>query len=480
MITTLRPDQERAIEMVRQSLREGKNRPMMQAPTGYGKTKVAAAIASNVIARDKRAIFTVPRISLVDQTVMSFWREGISDVGVIQGQHEMTNWGKPIQVCSVQTLQRRTVPDADVVMIDEAHEWFKFYGKWMLDPEWMRKPFCGLSATPWTRGLGRYYNNLLVAATTQQLIDEGHLSSFKVYVPSHPDLKQVRTVAGDYHEGELSDTMSAGSLVADIVQTWMKLGKGRPTLCFAVDRAHAKKMQAQFTAVGVRTDYIDYMTSLNEREAVKNRFHRGETEIVFNVECLTTGVDWDVRCIILARPTKSEILFVQMIGRGLRTANGKDHCLILDHSDTHLRLGFVTDIHHDVLDEGKERVAGKEKKIALPKECPQCAFLKPPRTAVCPACQFVCTAHSRIETEDGELKEFKGKKKVPTEDKIRFMAQLKWIVRERGYKNGWAANQYRQKFGVWPRSDPAPMPPTPEVINWVKSRQIAYAKSRGK
>ena len=85
-------------------------------------------------------------------------------------------------------------------------------------------------------------------------------------------------------------------------------------------------------------------------------------------DCLTTGVDWDVRCIILARPTKSEMLYVQIVGRGLRTADGKADCLILDHSDTTLRLGFVTDIHHERLDPGT-RKAGSARREQSPSRC---------------------------------------------------------------------------------------------------------------
>jgi len=113
-------------------------------------------------------------------------------------------------------------------------------------------------------------------------------------------------------------------------------------------------------------------------------------KVVCNVGCLTIGIDWDARSIILARPTKSEMLFVQMVGRGLRMADGKTDCLILDHSDNHIRLGFVTDIHHDELDDGWERQKAipKDREV-LPKKCPKCAFLKPPKLLACPCCGFI-------------------------------------------------------------------------------------------
>jgi DNA repair protein RadD len=285
-------------------------------------------------------LFVVPALSLIEQTVQMFWDEGIRDLGVIQADHAMTAPERPVQVASVQTLMRRALPGCDVVVIDEAHRWFDFYGTWMTHPEWARIPFIGLSATPWTRGLGRYYDDLIIAATTADLIEAGFLSRFRVFAPSHPDLSEVRTVAGDYHEGDLGEVMSERTLVADVVETWLKRAQNRSTLCFAVDRAHAKHLQAKFHEAGVATGYVDAHTPPDERERVRQQFADGRLRVVCNVGCLTTGVDWDVRCVILARPTKSEILFVQIIGRGLRTAEGKDDCLILDHSDTHLRLGL--------------------------------------------------------------------------------------------------------------------------------------------
>ena len=222
-------------------------------------------------------------------------------------------------------------------------------------PEWQRVPFVGLSATPWTKGLGKHYDDLIVAATTAELIDKGFLSPFRVYAPAHPDLSAVKIVAGDYHEGQLSEAMSQPVLVADTVSTWLRLGEDRPTLCFAVDRAHARRLADEFEAAGVPTGYVDANTPADERERIGQRLREGQIKVVCNVYCLTTGVDWDVRCIILARPTRSEILYTQIIGRGLRTAEGKSDCLILDHSDTTLRLGFVTDIHHETLDDGQHR-----------------------------------------------------------------------------------------------------------------------------
>jgi superfamily II DNA or RNA helicase len=485
----LRPHQGRALAMLRESLMAGHRRPMLQAPTGFGKTLLAAAIVEGARAKGKRVIFTVPALSLIDQTFAAFFDEGIRDVGVMQGGHPFTDPSKPVQIASVQTLQRRQIPPADIVVVDEAHRWFAMYGSWMSDPSWQRVPFVGLSATPWTKGLGKHYDALLIAATTEDLIDEGYLAPFRVYAPSHPDLSKVHTVAGDYHEGELAEVMNEPVLVADVVSTWLEKGQDRPTLCFAVDRAHAKSLEEKFQDAGVSTAYIDAYTTRDERESIRKRFEKKHIQVVCNVGCLTTGVDWDVRCIVLARPTRSEMLFVQIVGRGLRTAADKDDLLILDHSDTHLRLGFVTDIRHERLDDGSPRPAAeRETKEALPKECPSCSFLRPPKVQVCPACGFKVTKQPGIKCEDGELIEFDrhgnplaaASKKADRETKQRWYSMLLGLAHERGYKSGWVANQYRQKFQVWPRGHiEVALPPSPEVRSYVKSRMIAFAKQRG-
>jgi DNA repair protein RadD len=499
-VRTLRPYQTEAIGKLRQSLASGHRRPVLQCPTGGGKTLIAGEIIAMARAKDKRVAFVVPALSLIDQTVERLWSHGLGDVGVIQANHPMTDWSKPVQICSIQTLAKRGYPDAALVIVDECHVLHEAQKRWLDDPEWAKVPFIGLSATPWTKGLGKHYDDLIVLTTTGELIEQNFLSPFKVFAPAHPDLSGVKVTAGDYNEGQLGETMNRSALVADIVETWLKLGEGRPTICFCVDRAHAKHIQQQFEATGIRCGYIDAYTEPGDRKVVYKQLVNGDLQIVVNIGCLTVGVDWpEVSCIIMARPTKSQMLFVQILGRGLRTHKSKEDLLVLDHSDNHTRLGFVTDIHHSHLSDGKESGKAEPKSAPLPKECPQCAYLRPPRVAKCPNCGFKPEPKSSVEHEDGELVELapKGRRVPRSADEsmpghIRigavhielgaFYGMLKRYGREHGYREGWAANHYKNKTGNWPngRRDAPEMDPIYEVHSWIRSRQIAFSRRKAK
>ena len=490
MAITLRDYQQTAIDRLQAALNDGAKRPVIQAPTGAGKTVIAAALVNQARTEDKRVLFCVPALSLIDQTVERFRANGIWDIGVIQAQHEMTDRRQPVQICSVQTLARRSLPLANLVIIDECHVMFKLYDRWMGLPEWANVPFVGLTATPWSKGMGAAgrWDRLIVGTTTEELIERKHLSDFKCYAPAHPDLSGVKTVLGDYEIKGLGEAMDKKMLVADIVSTWLERGQGRSTICFAVNRVHAKHIETQFKAAGVAAEYMDAFTEMDERSDIISRFGRGETKVICNVGVLTTGFDADVRCIILARPTKSEILYTQMIGRGLRTAEGKDHCLILDHSDTTIRLGFVTDIHKDHLDEGKSGKPIVERKAPLPKECGSCHFLKSPKTLICPACGFQPTPQNQVETAKGELYEL-GRGKVIKPNEIHPAEMQRWysdMVRYaslRGYKKGWAYYAFQDKFKHspprWLIEQPSNMI-SPDVDSWIRSRNIRAAKAKAK
>lgn len=491
----LRPHQTRTLHALARAIAGGHRRVAVQMPTGAGKTVLAARIIEGNLAKGGRPIFVAPAISLIDQTVERLVQYGIDirNIGVIQASHPMTDYAKPVQVASAQTLARRKAHrlDQSLVIVDECHIQQRSIHDWMA--AWNATPFIGLSATPWAKGMAKHWDCLVQEVGIRDLIDDGYLSPYRIFAASHPDLTGVKTRGGDYVESDLSEAMQRGALVGDTVRHWRAHGEGRPTLVFCVDRPHAKAMHAEFSAAGIPAGYIDAYTDRQDRQVVADQFHSGELKVVCNVGCLTTGVDWDVRCIVMCRPTKSESLWVQIGGRGLRTAEGKADCLILDHSDTAMRLGFFEDVEASKTElcDGKRSERGsRDRDEPLPKPCGSCGYMKPAKTHKCPACGFAPERQPDIEYVSAELQELepgraesakaKRNRNTPVAEKARFFAGLQWYAQERGYKPGWAANQYRERYGVWPNAhrDVQPAPPAPEVRSWIKSQQIRYAKRR--
>lgn len=302
----LRPFQNDAISGLRNSFRFGNKRVVIQMPTGAGKTITAANIVEGAISKGNRVIFTAPAISLIDQTVSAFEAEGISDIGVIQASHPRTNPDAQVQVCSVQTLARRDIPQAALVIVDECHIRSVAIEKIMDE-----RPDCffvGLSATPWAKGMGLRWQDLVIPITLQELIDQGYLSKFTAYAPSIPDLTKVKTRAGEYVEADLETVMAEGALVAGVVETWLEKATGRPTLAFGVNCGHTHTIHEAFRSAGVCAAYVDAYTDVVERQLIERQFRSGEVQVVCSVRTMTTGVDWPVSCIVDAAPTKSEIL----------------------------------------------------------------------------------------------------------------------------------------------------------------------------
>jgi DNA repair protein RadD len=497
----LRPDQTLAIDNLRELLRST-SRAIVQAPTGAGKTVMMSDMVTRARAKHKKVIVTVPAISLIDQTVQALATQGLHDeVGVIQAKHMQTDWGRPVQVCSVQTLQRRwqdgQMPEADLVLVDEVHKMFDLFSKWIPDPKWTKVPFIGFSATPWSEGLGKLYNNsLLVATSITKLIEQKTLVPFRTFAPDSPDLSGVRSTTGrdgsDFVAADLDEIMRPAKLVANIVETWKQLASGRVTVAFCCSRAHADQVAKEFNGAGIGAGYLDCESSMSERREVRKAMLRGEIMVVCNVDVIGLGVDWpEVSCIIYARPTKSDMRFVQNIGRGLRSCEGKADLLILDHSTTTQRLGFVDEIYnfHEGLSDEKIKTQAQPV-VAMPKICPNCFMLKPPRTPVCPHCGHEAKVDVKpVMVKRGSLRELRpGDEsydwKAALPDKEHCYGQLWWYGHSHGYKTPYAAVKVKQIFGSFPRArQPQPdliVEPTRELMQWILQQNNSYKKDLAK
>ena len=495
LVKILRPYQENAVSHLWEAFNT-KERVVLAAPTGAGKTAMASSIFMQARKKGLRVGFCVPFLSLIDQTFDAFVSEGLdeNEISLVQADNPLKNYAKPIQICSVDTLVRRKeLPQVDIVIFDECHRQSKLYQRWMTEEPTAN--FAGLSATPWARGMAETWDRLIIVETTRNLIDNGYLSSYKYYAPSSPDLSGVRIIAGDYDEGELGRAMNRPELIADIVDTWKDKGENRPTICFCVTRDHAKEVQSAFLINGIAAGYCDAFSSVKERKEILNQLKIGELKVIVNVGVFTTGLDAPfLSCLILARPTKSEMLFLQIIGRGLRLFEGKQNCLVLDHSDTGLNLGLPCQIHHDHLLPGKltkqQKAAAKEaanEKSNKPHKCINCNHLHEMHLMICPSCGHVRKRTSDVIMHDGYLSELSldGTQNVVAnvshELRQDWYSGLLFIAMERNYNHGWAAHKFKEKFGNYPNDyRKKAVPPSNAVRSWVRSRQIAYAKAKAR
>jgi superfamily II DNA or RNA helicase len=485
----LRPYQEFAIQKLRESLMTGNKRVMLYSSTGSGKTEIAMAMIKAALTKKKRTIFVVNRVELINQTSRRFYKSNIQH-GIIQGANTRMSDSDAL-VCSIQTMAKRGYPDADFIVIDEGHYCAGSKSYVAMIEHYKDKPIIALSATPFSKGLAKKYEwgvlfqDLVIATTVEELIEQGYLVDLDIYAPDKPDLSKVRTTAGDWNEKDLGVECDKPILIGNIVKHWKELGENKPTVCFAVNIAHSKHIVEDFLKNGVTAEHVDCYTSEDDRKAILDRVLSGQTKVISNVGILTTGWDFPAcEVMILARPTKSLILWIQMAGRILRPFEGKAKGKLLDHSGTAELLGFPTDDLPLFLDDGKpKQTTGSDKKIEkpLPKPCPKCSYLKK-KAGACPICKFAPVKQSGIEVGEGKLKILTKKEKAKEAklaglDKQHVYSELLYMAREKNYKSGWAANQYRTIWGVWPRGlEEKTRIPSLQVQNMVRTAMIRFHK----
>ena len=494
--------QQRALDMLRRDWKQY-NSFMVYSPTGSGKTGLSAFITDGFVSRGMRVLMTCPYTVLVTQTAKRFIQYGLpeDEISYVWRDHPNYDPERKIQIASADTLIRRDFPEnIDLLIVDEAHlrrkkmlEVIKY-----LTAETQVKVI-GLSGTPFAPFLGKYYQRLIKPTTIKELMDTGVLCGYEFFAPTKPDLSGVKVTrsdefGSDYKEDEVAEIMCGADLVGDIVSNWLSHGEDRPTVAFCVNVNHANYVTLQFNKAGVNAEVMTAQTPHDERQMMIHRFEQGATKIIVSVGTLIAGFDSDVRCIIYARPTKSEIRWLQIIGRGLRTAKGKDKCLVFDHSGSVHRLGYPDSIEYDTLpsknDGMKTAVSEREneKREKLPKECSQCHYMKPAGVYQCPKCGHKPLAGEDVDTDASRgLKQISGKKKVVTkQQKQSWWSQIKFYQCQRAAQgkpvsDGWCAHTFKDKFGTWPNGlQDYPMEITPEVNNYIKWKQIAFAKGREK
>ncbi|MFQ5769686.1 MAG: DEAD/DEAH box helicase family protein [bacterium] len=464
----LRQYQQKALEEIRLKYSIGMKKGILAQSTGSGKTIIALKMVESALNKGKKVAFIVDRLTLLDQTCQVMCDNGI-EFGIMQSNNPLYQPGLPFQICTSQTLGRRSVEPFDFCIYDESHILYRQILRLM--SEWDDTYWIGLTATPFTKGLGRHWQFLVNGTTTTQLIREGFLSDYKIYGPSEPDLKGVRTSAGDYNKKDLAERVDTKKLIGDIIEHFFKLLKNEQTIVAAVDVPHAEHIADSFKKENIKADVIHCYQSDEEIQRKVKEFRNGEIQMLSSVDLISRGFDMpQAGGLIIARPTKSLNYHLQLIGRILRPFLGKEYAIILDHAGNTKRLGFPDDDFEMKLDDGKIRPKKKqEKKQALPKPCPKCFYMKQPRQAICPNCGFETKRTLKVIVEEGDLKELQRyrKNKTPIENKEKLYAKLLAGARVVGFKDGFAAHKYREHFGVWPAKK---WEMDEQFYNWLKKQ----------
>jgi DNA repair protein RadD len=495
----LRAYQQRVIDQIGAAMEAGHRRLLVVAPTGSGKTVIAAAMIEGEVRRDRRVLFLAHRRELITQASGKLYAAGVDHGILLPGFPPRL--GEPVQVGSIWTVHGRAVrtatmelPATDLIVVDEAHHSPARTYRGLLD-SYPKAVVIGITATPCRgdgRGLGDIFEVLVECPPVAELITGGFLVGTKVFAPSRPDLAGVRVERGDYVERELAPRMDRAELVGDIVTHWHRLGERRPTVVFASSVGHSVHLRDEFRRSSVVAEHVDGTTPTEERDVILAGLAAGRVEVVCNYGVLTEG--WDspaVSCVALARPTKHHGLFRQMIGRVLRPAPGKTDALVLDHAGAVFEHGFIEEPVRWTLSSSRRaespvhEARAKSRAPALT-TCPECSAVRF-EGHPCPACKWRPQPKPQaVEIADGELG-LVGRNRVvkmPSRsagEQLQFYRQLLYIAMERGYQRGWAAHKFKEKFGAWPAFRSAdPMPPDHAVRSWVRSRQIAYAKALAK
>jgi superfamily II DNA or RNA helicase len=497
-MTELRPYQSDIVAEFHRRVDGGGRRLLLVAPTGSGKTIIAAAIVRHATDTGQRVLFLAHRREIIAQTSRKLVDHEIAH-GIIQAGFA-DEPGAPVQVASVQTLHSRAIrgsklelPIADLLIIDECHHATARTWATIID-RYPNAVLLGLTATPCRgdgRGLGGIFDAMIECPQVQELGDGGFLVPTRVYAPTIPDLAGVRVQAGDYVEAQLAERMDRPKLVGDIVSHWHRLSEGRRTVVFAAGVQHSIHIRDEFRKSGVAVEHLDGSTPKDERDDILRKLACGAIDVVTNCMVLTEGWDMpDVGCAVLARPTRKMGLYRQMIGRVLRPAPGKADAIIIDHSGAVYRHGFAEDRvewtlspdrHAENPTHARRGEDGTRSRLI---DCSQCGALRVGGEA-CRHCGFRPTPppkHLSVIDADLALASRNGtaaRKFYSPAEQHEWRQMLTAIAVERGYKHGWISHKYKEKFGNWPPFGVVtPQPPSPEVRSWVRSRDIAYAKSR--
>lgn len=447
----LRDYQQKALNMVRSEIQSGHKRIIMCVPTGGGKSSITSSLVKMANAKGKKTLFMVHSKELVKQFADRLRNQmhvnsGVIMAGVTPSPQEMN------QVASVQTLVRRAKPEADIVIIDETHRAKAgTYEKILVCyPDAI---IIGLTATPFRtdgKGLGDIFTSIVQPIRVRELIKRGFLVEAKCYIPLESvNTDGIKMRAGDYDKKELANLFDDVSLVSGVVENYLKFAKGKKAIAFHVNVDISKQVHEAFLKAGVRSAHLDGESDRSKRAQIVRDFAAGHYDVLNNCALFREGFDVpDTECVIMNTATKSLGMYVQCVGRGLRPAEGKDHCIVIDHGNNTIEHGFVED--YDLAPFLLNPTKSKKGKIEKTKKCKMCFAVNPRFERVCVECGFPFQAEER-EVKMGESVSFvvadrdavvmamvekinPNKKQVPPH-------LLRIVQNYKGYKKGWVAHK---------------------------------------
>ncbi len=426
---TLFPDQIDVFDRTRAALKT-KRKVLLQASTGFGKSIVSARMIKGTQEKGRSSWFIVPRRQLIAQMSKNF-----NDIGIEHGfiADKYPDVSRETCICSLDTLLNRDVPPPDVAFIDEVH-----YGGQKIERLIERLPnyIVGLSATP--LGIGHMFDEMVCGPSTKELIILGRLSQYRYFAPTIPDMKGVRVVGGEYHQGELDQYIEdKPSITGDAIKHYKRSAMGKLNITFCINVKRSKQAAERFCAEGIPSAHVDGDTSDSERTAIFKAYARKELLNLCCADLLIFGFDLEaaaglpvtVESMSDCTPTYSQTKQLQKWGRTLRR---KDHpAIINDHAGNWTRHGLPDDIIEWTLDgQVKREATGRAASLT---RCPKCWALFIPRAA-CPDCGSVREVKDRkIVYREADLKEIKredvAEKKRIAEDQRKQKAREKKAAR---------------------------------------------------
>jgi len=344
---TLRSYQTQLLQNVFSAFAQGKRCVFLQLPTGGGKTHCFSHLAREFLNQQQGVLVIAHRKELIEQAHNKLTAiSGLPAAKITAGKKVDPTY--QLHIASIQTIRnRKHKPEAGIVIIDEAHHaTSKSYSN--LITAYPNAYILGVSATPMRcdgGALNRYFDELITGPSVRELINQGYLCPFRLFGASHQiSTDNIKITGGDYNKKQLQKVVEEQIVCTDVKETWQKYASGKQTVIFNVSVSYSQHLAQTFNDAGIPAAHIDGGTPRAQRESLIQQFRDQKIRILCNCEIVTEGFDVPgMEAVQIVRPTRSLILWLQMVGRVLRPFPGKETALIIDHTDNWKRLGLPDD-----------------------------------------------------------------------------------------------------------------------------------------